>query len=184
MEDEIWKDINGYEGYYQISNYGNARSLDRQVGCRWGGLRDYGGKSLLTETTKDGYQRIVFMRDAIKERFLVHRIVAEAFIPNPENKPYVNHIDGDKSNNYFGNLEWCTNSENVLHADRNGLRDMSTHQPSNSKGVRCIDNGMEFASTTKAVKWLGRNKNSVAVISRAIKNDGKAYGYKWEYLTS
>ena len=88
---EIWKDITGYEGYFQVSNLGNFRSLDRRIKYKNSGTRLYPGKPLLKETTLDGYQRIVLMKEAIKRRFMCHRLVAQEFIPNPENKPFINH---------------------------------------------------------------------------------------------
>ena len=81
-----------------------------------------GNKNLLTETTKDNYQRITLMKEGVKMRYQAHRLVALAFIPNPENKPFINHIDGNKSNNKASNLEWCTAKENTKHAEIMGLR--------------------------------------------------------------
>ena len=180
--EEIWKDIPSYEGYYQVSNLGNFRSLSRIIKYKNNGTRNYPGKSLLTETTKDNYQRIVLMKDGIKIRYQAHRLVAMAFISNPENKPFINHIDGNKSNNRVTNLEWCTASENMVHADNIGLRDMSTHQPSNSKKIKCIETGEIFASYSKAVKWLGKSYTSISALIRGTRNYGKAFGYHWEFI--
>lgn len=180
--DEIWRDIKGYEKYYQVSNLGNIKGLDRIIAYKNGLNRLYKGISLKQELTKDGYKRVVLMKEGKKKRFMVHRLVAIAFIRNVYNKPYVNHLDGNKSNNVVSNLEWCTNSENMLHADRINLRDMSKHQPSNSKGVKCVELNIEFASITKAVKWLGKTKNSVSSLRRAIKNKKPYENYTWELI--
>ena len=180
--EEIWKDIPSYEGYYQVSNLGNFRSLPRIIKYKSNGTRNYPSKALLTETTKDNYQRIVLMKDGIKTRYQAHRLVALTFIPNPDNKPFINHIDGNKSNNVVTNLEWCTASENMIHADNTGLRDMSTHQPSNSKRIKCIETGEVFASYAKAVKWLGKSNTSISTLIRGTRVCGKALGYHWEFI--
>lgn len=180
--EEIWKDIPSYEGYYQVSNLGNFRSLPRIIKYKSNGTRNYPSKVLLTETTKDNYQRIVLMKDGVKTRYQAHRLVALTFIPNPDNKPLINHIDGNKSNNVVTNLEWCTASENMIHADNTGLRDMSNHQPSNSKKIKCIETGEIFASYAKAVKWLGKSNTSVSTLVRGTRVYGKAFGYHWEFI--
>lgn len=180
--EEIWKDIPDYEGYYQVSNLGNFRSLPRIVKYKSNGTRRYPGKSLLTETAKDGYQRIVLMKDGIRIRYQAHRLVALTFISNPENKPFINHIDGNKSNNVISNLEWCTASENVRHADLTGLRNMSDHHPSNSKKIKCIETGEIFISYNKAVQWLGKTSTSIGSLVRGTKRCGKAFGYHWEFI--
>lgn len=180
--EEIWKDIPSYEGYYQVSNLGNFRSLPRRVRYKSNGWRNYPSKTLLTETTKDNYQRIVLMKEGVKTRYQAHRLVALAFIPNPDNKPFINHIDGNKSNNNADNLEWCTASENVTHADITGLRDMSKHHPSNSKKIKCLETGEIFVSYYQAVKWLGKTSNSISALARGTRSYGKAFGYHWEFI--
>lgn len=106
---EIWKKVKGWEDLYEVSNTGKVRSI------RTGKLRVF-------DINNCGYERIVFYNGEYKERIFVHRLVAETFIPNPQNKPQVNHIDGNKSNNSVENLEWCTQMENEIHAIKNGLK--------------------------------------------------------------
>lgn len=113
-EVEIWKDITGFEGIYQISNYGNVKSLERITQGEFGD-RHLKEKLLKPFKTYQGYNRITLNLDKQKH-FFVHRLVAEAFIPNTENKPFVNHKDGIRDNNYYKDLEWCTSSENMIHS--------------------------------------------------------------------
>lgn len=110
---EIWKDVNEYEGIYQVSNLGNVKSLPHIVSCGR-------GQTLTKEKTLKfrnsyGYNRVHLMKDKKEKNLYVHRLVAEAFIPNPYNLPVVNHIDENRSNNHVENLEWCTHKENVNH---------------------------------------------------------------------
>lgn len=120
MENEIFKDIKGYEGLYAVSNYGRVKSLPKQVFNHNG---FFYRKEKIIKPGKDtkGYLRISVCLNGKQHTYKIHRLVAQAFIPNPENKPQVNHIDGNKQNNHVENLEWCTNQENQDHAWKNGL---------------------------------------------------------------
>ena len=113
--EEIWKDIPGYETYYQISNFGNVRSLDRYYNGR-----KLKGKLLKLSPNKFGYLRFTAKKDNITKTLHVHRIVLLTFKPINEEKQ-VNHINGIKSNNRLENLEWCTDSDNKKHAYKTGL---------------------------------------------------------------
>lgn len=121
QEVEIWKDVVGHEGKYQVSNLGRARSVDRAINviCRNKPMSmRYKGRVLTHNYNNHGYH---CMRLSKKEYVLIHRMVAIAFIPNPENKPFINHINGIKDDNRVENLEWCTCLENSQHAIRTGL---------------------------------------------------------------
>ena len=120
IQDEVWKDIEGYEGLYQVSNFGNIKSLPK---VRHNGRGTYIQKEkiLKPSNTSTGYKKIELCKDGKRKGFKVHRLVAIAFIPNPDNKPEVNHIDGNKINNNIDNLEWVTSSENTIHAYETGL---------------------------------------------------------------
>lgn len=121
MPTEIWKDVVGFEGHYQVSNLGNVRSLPRLRLSRGGSFAPVKGKMLVPQLKKDGYFRVHLRKDEINTYPSVHRLVAQAFLDNSENKPCVNHKDGVKVNNTVDNLEWCTVSENTIHAIRCGL---------------------------------------------------------------
>lgn len=110
---EIWKDIKGFEGIYQVSDKGRVKSLKR-------------GKELImvNVNTTFGYSRVKLLKDKKEYPFSVHRLVGFAFLPIIEGKPEINHIDGNKKNNHLSNLEWCNRSENMRHADKLGLRVM------------------------------------------------------------
>jgi hypothetical protein len=131
-QNEIWKDILGYEGVYQISSKGRVKSLG------WNRVRSRGRIShradiLLKQTiTHRGYKRVELNLKGSAKKFVIHRLVAIAFISNPSNKPEVNHIDGNKENNDISNLEWCTSKENKSHAFVNGL----SHQVYGEKHVQ------------------------------------------------
>lgn len=123
---EQWKDIEGYEGIYQVSNKGRVKTLPHVSRCKGYNLHnkivpDFNKKVLenITNgyTTKFGYKQIRLCKDGIKTRFYIHRLVAKAFIDNPNNYEFVNHKDENKSNNTVENLEWCTKSYNCLYSN-------------------------------------------------------------------
>lgn len=124
---EIWKDIKGYEGLYQVSNLGRVKSLERTVNVN--GKNQYttfnihkkiSGKIIKIKETKYGYNQVCLQRNNNKKYLYVHRLVAQAFLPNLKNKPHINHIDCDKNNNNVTNLEWVNPKENVVHSIING----------------------------------------------------------------
>lgn len=131
MEQEIWKPISEFEDLYEVSNYGNVRAKDRYVNTATG-IRHYKSRMLIQEKTRDGHYRVALCNAGYKKRILVHRLVASAFIPNPNNYPVINHIDGNPANNYVSNLEWTTIQENVLHAYKLGLLDITKTKEANS----------------------------------------------------
>ena len=121
-ENEIWKDVIGWEGFYQISNFGNVKSLERQVYNK--GHKCYRvqyGRVLKPAIASHGYRMVHLLNGKISRSVCVHRLVIEAFIPNSENKKETNHKDGNKLNNNVDNLEWATYTENINHALNTGL---------------------------------------------------------------
>jgi len=128
---EIWKDIKGYEGLYQVSNLGRIYSFRRPHAK--GGLRKL-------HYRKDGYIGVILAKNKVIEQLLVHRVVAKTFIPSSR-KRFINHKDGNKANNNAENLEWCTHKENQEHAVRTGLYTLGTARAQsklNDKQVRVI----------------------------------------------
>lgn len=118
---EIWKDIKGYEGLYQVSNLGNVKSLDRIIISK-DKKRNIRGRILHLSICPDGYFFCHLCKNGKDKNCKVHRLVAETFIKNPDNYPCINHIDGNKLNNKIENLEWSSYSHNVKEAFRLGLR--------------------------------------------------------------
>lgn len=123
--EEIWKDVVGCEGYYQVSNLGRIKSLDRQIVNRLGVVTNFSSKIMYLKAGKFGYIIANINTSGYKRQVKAHRLVAMAFIPNPLNKPQVNHINGIKTDNRVENLEWCTASENRIHALKTGLANSS-----------------------------------------------------------
>lgn len=134
--EEIWKDIEGYEGYYQVSNLGRVRSLDH-IDCRG---RHIKGKTTKQLKDKDGYYYVQLNKNGVQTKKKVHRLVAIAFIPNPENKREVSHLDETKTNNQVSNLEWATSKENNnMPIRRQRLSQYLKTHPLDNKGEK---NGM------------------------------------------
>jgi hypothetical protein len=158
---EIWKDIEGFEGCYQVSNYGRIRSLRNQRGIR------KVPKILKPEIMKKGYLRIPLRKNYCQKHVMVHRLVAIAFVPNPLSLPYVNHKDEDKSNNLASNLEWCTNEYNENYGTRNLRTGLSRRKPIvvyDAKGNFIA----EYPSINDAAAFYGINASRLAYYCRGL----------------
>ena len=177
MEQEIWKDIEGYEGKYQVSNCGNVRSL------MYHNAKGIKRISLLKPATDAcGYFRCALSKNNILKTYKVHRLVAQAFIPNPNNYPQINHLDGNKKNNNAGNLEWCTISMNQIHAYSHNL-----NQGVRGKGTIVgvtYPNGdyVEYSSLKKAAQALGVHPVTIKIKIFGIKPSIKLVGYKFTLI--
>lgn len=122
-QEEIWKDIVGYDGFYQVSNLGNVKSIDRYVKHNYGDLsrRIQKGITIKLTINSDKYYCVTLGKNGKHKTFTVHRLVAIAFLENTLNNNIINHKDGIKTNNHYTNLEWCTTQQNTQHATENNL---------------------------------------------------------------
>lgn len=195
MPKQIWRDVPGYEGLYQVSNTGKIRSLNYKGTGKT--------RKLKLSVENDGYCHInLYNRDKKRRTHKVHRLVALAFIPNPNNYPIINHRDENRSNNCVWNLEWCTYVYNNNYGTRNKKLSEAKKGESNpakrpevrakisamkkgkylgannpkAKKVQCIETGQIFGCIKEAQQWLGKD------IYRALKRGSRAGGYHWKYI--
>lgn len=150
--EEIWKDIKGYEGKYQISNLGKIKSL-------------IGNSKILKPEIRTGYYSVELCKNGKRIHKRIHRLVAETFIPNPDNLPQVNHRDENKLNNQLDNLEWCDNTYNSQYP--------------NNLSVYCFDLDKEFRSATEASVHTGVCRTSILKVCRGQLH--QAGGMLWCY---
>ena len=184
MDDIVWKDVVGYEGLYIVSNKGDVMSLGRTVRDSVGRTRIIKSKimsksfnSKRNENDSGYYCVRLTNKDGVSSSRLVHVLVAKAFIPNPENKRTVNHIDGNKLNNNLSNLEWATDLENNLHAISNGLRtDLKKVVQLSKDGSTQV---RVFNSIHEAGRVIGINYRNIHLVCNNMRNS--AGGYKWKY---
>lgn len=172
---EIWKDIQGYEGLYQISNFGRVKNSKDFI--------------MRQKASKDGYIRIQLYKDKKYVVKYVHILVASAFIPNTNHKSEVNHIDADKSNNNVNNLEWVTRSENHHHAVRMGLKPICPTIGKYGKDNPCVKPIYQYDLNGKFLKkWDCREdaanyyhctKNSISRCMNGVRKSCK--GYIWKH---
>lgn len=184
VEQEIWKDIEGYEGRYQVSNKGRVKSLYKTTQSVFNGVictREYPERILTPIDTKSdtskGYVRVHIGSGHGKRVLkLIHRLVATAFIPNPLNLPQVNHINGNKADNRADNLEWCSAKHNTQHALRNGLKKVFGHAEGHPVIATNIKTGEElyFESVAAAGRFLGQSCDH-GLKRRKDKDKDKAY---------
>lgn len=188
MYKEQWKNIEGYEGLYQVSNYGRVRSLDRYVKHSKGGQKLLKGKEVKTRINKTtGYIEVGLSKDGKQTYHTIHRLIARAFIPNPNNLPVINHIDGCKINNSIDNLEWCTQQYNIQHSFNTGLSKNNMTQEISSLGnkahrrkVRCIEDDIIFDSVKDAANYCGVDSARITVVCKGRRKTVK--GKHFEYV--
>lgn len=152
---EIFKDIEGYEGIYQVSNLGNVKSL------RF-------GKEKILKPVKDGkkYLCVILYKQGKHKQYKIHRLVAQAFIPNSQNLPQINHKDEDKTNNQVNNLEWCDCQYNIDY--------------SQSKQVLCLETGIIYPSLSEVYRQLGFSQGYISLACNGKYK--QAYGFHWKYV--
>lgn len=181
---EIWKDIEGYEGVYQVSNLGRVRSLDRTYLLNDGRSQTARGRIMSQADTKCGYKGIKLRGGGIRKGFRVHRLVAQAFIPNPDNLPLVNHIDEDKHNNIVSNLEWCTHKYNTNYGS--APKKMSESHKNNpiycKPVVQYTMDGQfikSYPSAKEAAKQIGLHAQNIGACCRGLYS--QTGGFRWRY---
>lgn len=174
---EEWRPVEGYEGYYEVSNTGRVRSLNYN---HTGKPRD-----LKPKIDRYGYKVVHIHRGKTHKHLTVHRLVAIAFLPRRDGCNQVNHIDCNKQNNHVDNLEWCSNLENMQHADRNGLmKNLRLASKNRRKAVmlrRIVDGKtFKFESLTKAGEFLGLMAHRVSYVANG--NAKIVHGYTAEFI--
>lgn len=172
---EIWKPVPGYEGYFEVSTYGRVKSLERYVDGRW---KPYLKKEkiLVPHDSGKGYLQVKFSADNKRSMPLIHRLVAKAFIPNPENLPQINHKDGNPRNNHVDNLEWCTASGNALH--RCHVLNHVSGRP--QRPVICLDTGKIYKSSHEAAREMEIRQGSIFSVCQGKWQ--RAGGYRFAFV--
>lgn len=180
-------DIKDYEGLYQINSDGLVKSLAK----RGGKLHD----CILKPISQNGYHRVCLSKNGKKSYFFIHRLIALYFIPNPENKPFINHKNGVRNDNRIENLEWCTHSENIIHSFRvlgqnHNLRGklgkdapgfgISRLPNLPTRRIKCDTLDMEFPSITQAVRLLGLSSGNISAICKGDRTH--THGLSFRYL--
>ena len=177
---EKWHDIRGYEGLYQISNLGRVKSVERTVpsGLKNSGYRTVRERIKRQRVAENGYCYVLLWKNGKSKLHLIHRLVAEAFVPNPDNLPQVNHKDENKLKNIYTNLEWCTAKYNINYGTgtkkRSYQRSKKLYQLSKDGEVIKI-----WSSTHEVHKQTGYSQGNIS--SCCIGNRKTAYGYIWKY---
>lgn len=176
---EEWRDIPNYEGLYQVSNLGRVKSLDRIVAFKDGRMCKYKGRILSPGTVRGGYQAAHLSKNTSYETKAVHRLVAEAFIPNPKKLPEINHRDRDVTNNNVTNLEWCTR---LYNANYDGAVERRVKQMRRRIQQRTMDGSViqEYASVKEASSKTGLSSCNISRAARGMRSH--VGGYKWKYI--
>lgn len=195
MPEEIWKDIEGYEGYYQVSNLGRVRGVERIVPRRDGTSQIVRGKVLEPFTTglPPYYLGVHLRKDGFRTTSKIHRLVAEAFIPNPQHLEVVDHIDCNTHNNAATNLRWCTYKENYMFCREAGrikqrhYGDWSIESQQSYHAKRCKsfvrNDGKRYECLKDAADELGVRPTSVHRAINSFRNDGQPRTCKGYYFT-
>ena len=185
--EEVWKKVVGFEELYEVSSMGRVRCVGRYVEkLNHGTMVNayYVPRILAQHYVPEGYLMVNLNSGKNQKGFRVHRLVAQAFIPNPDNKPFINHINGHPDDNRLENLEWCTPSENMIHAIKTGL----VKKPGRAKPVAQLnDNGIIIAvytSANKAALAIGKSMQCGRNIREVCeKGYGHCGGFAWKRIS-
>lgn len=178
MGKEIWKEVEGYEGLYAVSDRGRVKTLDKVVNSCYESKQFRREQILKNQKQKTGYLTVTLSKNKKAKTALVHRLVANAFINNSENKMFVNHINGNKADNRTENLEWATRSENQKHAYKFGLQKRKLRKAIIGINPITLDK-VYFHSITEAKE----NGFVVSSIYKSLQSSTYLHkGYKWNYL--
>ena len=198
LYEEVWKDVVGYEGLYKVSNLGRVRSLDKEIiitGVQKHPVKGIKkGKIFNPSQNPQGYYSTTLHKDKKIKLVRVHRLVAMAFIPNPENKPYIDHINTIKTDNRVQNLRWVTqkencnneltrkhNSESKIGKKYSEERKMNMRENSSLKmRVMCVETGIIYKSAMEAGRQTGIPQGNISSACRGER--GKAGGYRWKLV--
>lgn len=167
---EIWKDIEEYEGLYQVSNLGRVKRLKGK----------YVSAERMVNPSRhtDGYLQFNLCKNGKRKNHKIHRLVAQAFIPNPENKPEVNHIDEDKTNNNINNLEWSTRKENVNHGTRNERVSKTMSTPIIAINLKTGES-KDFYGVRECARQLGLNSRHITPVLKGRRKSTGGYTFKY-----
>ena len=181
--EEIWKDIKGYEGLYQVSSEGRVKILDRVTTGKGGRKYHRKERILKYRMTHDGYLQVGMSNKDGRKYLSVHRLVAKAFIKNPENKPQVNHKDEVKTNNCVDNLEWMTAKENCNYGTRNERAGKASGKARSKPVIQYTKDGelvKVWSSTYEVERQRGFSHNSISLVARGIRKT--CGGFVWKYV--
>ena len=181
MSNEVWKDIKGYEGLYQVSSLGRVKSVERVVVQSNGYTKTVKESIRKPKKDQNGYLQVGLSKNGVVKRYTVHKLVATAFIQKDDLfADTVNHKNEIKTDNRAENLEWMNNGDNSRYSHRDGgtAYNRGSKHP-RARRVRCIETGEVFGSQIEASKWLGFSRGAV---NNAIYQGSRCGGYHWEYV--
>lgn len=178
---EIWKDIFGYEGYYKVSNFGNIKSCERTINHGLNNaIRFIKGQVIKPFNDNHGYHMVSLSKNGKVKKYKVHRLVAEAFIPNPKNKPTINHKNEIRHDNHVCNLEWATYQENNNYGGHNERVSKTL-----SKQIEQLDKNNNLISTFESARAASLATGvTLANIKSCLNHANRVFagGYKWRYV--
>lgn len=179
--EEVWKDIEGYEGLYQVSNLGRVKSLPKRDGFRFLSER------IMVGGMSNHYRCVILSNRGNQKGFTIHRLVAKAFLPNPDNLPQINHKDENKLNNRVDNLEWCSAKYNMNYGTcikRRAKTQRETGCQINNKAssvpVICLENNIIYPSIREAERKLHLDGSCISKVCRGVRK--RAGGFTFAYI--